>query len=530
MLTDKEIDDAVEKLAEFRARSAEEDFLQRYADLLISYRQLKSDFEEEKHTRERYKQLARTQERSPFVLVVIDGDGYIFNDRFLHQGADGGSQAAQHLNHVVKQSLREKGLDNCDVMIRIYANLANLSRTLSKNGLATADKRSLSPFVANFNRSYGLTDFVDAGELKENADFKIRGLLGIYAENAQCKHIYVAACHDVGYLSDLTRFRGDRSRVTLIRSPGLLFHSRFLGLDLGIEEFPGVFRTVPLDAPTPYAKPNPTVNPTKSSHSAGPSTTGHTTYYQGNGSRESQKACQFYQSGKCRYGVDCKNAHIDNRTSTSAYSTRTLFSSQIDDDHNSEVTNGFSRARTSATASIYESDGSPPNLTPARMDLADQLPKKRDIPDGYIAVTDTLQRLDACMPHPSQAASARLRELSSNRRFCNSKQLTGFCPNENCNFEHDPLPEELLPALEWLSRSLPCPQRRNCKVQSCVLGHICQNMDCQYRGHKSKCKLPVQAHTDLVFDHYEPDPSYVDLIDTTNSTNSPARYAQTLDI
>ncbi|KAI1165386.1 hypothetical protein F5B18DRAFT_669467 [Nemania serpens] len=526
MLTDREIDDAAKKLAEFRARSAEEDFLKRYADLLISYRQLKSDLEEEKLTRERYKQLARTQERSPFALVVVDGDGYIFNDRFLHQGADGGSQAAHHLNHVVKQSLREKSLDNCDIMIRVYANLANLSRTLNRNGLATADKRSLSPFVANFNRSYGLADFIDAGELKENADFKIRALIGLYAENAQCKHIFIAACHDVGYLSELTRFRGDRSRVTLIRSPGLLFHNRFFGLDLGIEEFPGVFRTVPLDAPTFSAKPNAGASPMKSLHSAGPSTTGHTTY-QGNGSRESQKTCQFYQTGKCRFGVDCKNAHIDNRTPMPAYSARTPFSPQINnhDDHNTDITSGFSRVRTSATASVYESDGSSPNVTPVRMDLADQLPKKRDIPDGHIAVNNTLQRLDAYMPPPSPAASARLRELSSNKKFCNSKQLTGFCPNENCSFEHDPLPEELLPALEWLSWSLPCAQRRGCKVQSCVLGHICQNMECQYRGGKSKCKLPVQAHTDLVFDRYEPDPSYVDLVNTTNSTNSPAsRY------
>ncbi|KAJ8113075.1 hypothetical protein ONZ43_g5235 [Nemania bipapillata] len=331
MLTDQEIEDAAKKLADFRARSAEEDFLQRYADLLTRYQQLKSDFEEEKLTRERYKQLARNQERNPFVLVLVDGDGYIFKDEFLHKGADGGLQAAQHLYNVVKNSLRGKGLENCDVMIRVYANLASLSRTLSKNGLATADKRSLSPFVANFNRSFGLVDFVDAGELKENADFKIRALLGLYAENAQCKHIYLAACHDVGYLSELTRFRGDRSRITLIRSSGLLFHPRFAGLDLDIEELPGVFRTVPLDAPNSSTKPNLGADLLKSNPPAGPSAT-----YQGINSWDSQKICQFYQSGKCRFGGDCKNAHIDTRTAKPLVSPQTS-------NYNNEIMGGPGR-------------------------------------------------------------------------------------------------------------------------------------------------------------------------------------------
>ncbi|KAJ8131384.1 hypothetical protein O1611_g2242 [Lasiodiplodia mahajangana] len=515
MLTDREIEDAAKKLAEFRAKSAEEDFLQRYADLLTSYRQLKSDFEEEKLTRERYKQLARNQERNPFVLVIVDGDGYIFKDEFLHKGADGGSQAAQHLYKVVKTSLRGKGLDNCEVMIRVYANLANLSRTLSKNGLATADKRSLSPFVANFNRSYGLVDFVDAGELKENADFKIRALLGLYAENAQCKHIYFAACHDVGYLSELTRFRGDRNRVTLIRSSGLLFHTQFLKLDLGVEELPGVFRTVPLDAPTPYPKSSLNTD-LKSPPPSGPSATSNTTH-SGGGTWDSQKICQFYQSGKCRFGGDCKNAHVDARASKSfPYHTNNHGS------YDNEIASGPGRVKPSATASLYELDNTSPGGVSARSDPATQLPRKGDIPDGYVAVNKNLQRLDAYMLPPSPAATSKLRELSSATKFCNSKQLTNSCPNENCEYEHNPLPDELLPALEWLSRSLPCAKRGGCRTSSCVLGHICQNMECQYRGGKIKCKLPANAHTDLVPDQFVPDPNYIEPTNMSNATNSPA--------
>ncbi|KAI1426375.1 hypothetical protein F5Y12DRAFT_743079 [Xylaria sp. FL1777] len=524
LLTDREIDDAAEKLAAFRIRNAEEDFLQRYADLLTSYKQLKSDYEEEKVGRERYKQLARNQERNPFVLVIVDGDGYIFKDEFLHQNADGGSKAAQHLNNVLKKSLQGKGLEHCDVMVRIYANLTNLSRTLSKHGLATADKRSLSPFVANFNRSYGLMDFVDAGELKENADFKIRALLNLYAENLHCKHIYFAACHDVGYLSELTRFRGDRNRVTLIRSPGLAFHDQFLKLELGIEELPGVFRTVPLDGPVLHTKPNSSADLIKTTPPIGPSATGTT--YQATSSWEPQKVCQFYQAGKCRFGGDCKNAHIDPRISTPASFTKPLYPSQTGYQSNfdTEIMSNSGRVmKPSTTTSHYELDSvSSGPMSSLRNDLAYLLPKKGDVPDGYVAVNRQLHRLDAYMQPPTSAASARLKELSSIRKLCNNKQLTNSCPNENCEYEHNPIPEELRPALEWLSRSLPCMRKGACSVHSCVLGHICQNMECQYRGGKVKCKLPGRAHsTDFTVDHYLPDPGHNDSVDTDNATNSP---------
>ncbi|KAI0454434.1 hypothetical protein F5B21DRAFT_475372 [Xylaria acuta] len=508
ILTDKEIDDASKKLAAFRATSAEEDFLQRYADLLTSYQQLKSDFEEEKVNRERYKQLARNQERNPFVLVLVDGDGYIFKDEFLHMGADGGSRLAQYLNNVVKQSLRKKGLDNCDIMVRIYANLANLSRILSKHGLATPDKRSLSPFVANFNRSYGLMDFIDAGELKENADFKIRALLNLYAENAQCKHIYAALCHDVGYLGELTKFRGNRDRFTLIRSSGLLFHDQFLKLDLEIEELRGVFRTVPLEGLVLNTKPNSSADLVKTNPSAGSSAAADTVH-RGIGSRESQKICQYYPVGKCRFGRECINAHIDARLPASTNSTKPLYASQTGHYGNfdTDVASGSSRVKSPISSSPFKFDsGGEPS---------DQLPKKGEIPEGYVAVNRNSHRLDPYIPPPTSMASSRLRELSSVRKFCNSNQLTNSCTDENCRYEHKPLPEELLPALEWLSRSLPCSSRGSCRDQNCVQGHMCQNMDCHQRGGKTKCKLSVYAHGDLTLDHYAP----AKLDNTDNATN-----------
>ncbi|KAI1434949.1 hypothetical protein GGR50DRAFT_659433 [Xylaria sp. CBS 124048] len=514
MLTDKEIDDAARKLADFRTRSAEEDFLQQYADLLVSYKTLKSDYEEEKAGRERYKQLARNHEQNPFVLLLVDGDGYIFNDEYLRQGIDGGLRAAHHLNSAIRKSLQAKDLENCHVMVRVYANLANLSRTLAKNGLSTADKRSLSPFVASFNRSYGLMDFVDAGELKENADFKIRSLLDLYAENAQCKHIYFAACHDVGYLSDLTRFRGDRARVTLVRSQGLLFHDQFLRLDLGVEEFPGVFCTISPEAPIAHTKLNSAGELTQPTFSLGSSAIAYAAH-QSTSSLEHPKICRFYRTGECRYGTKCKNTHVDSKLSASAGLQKPLAGTPVSSRQghaSKEFLNGDDRSRLSENTSLFKLN-----------QPAYQLPKKDDIPDGHVAVNKSLHRLDAYIVPPSPGVFLRLREMSNIRKFCNSKQLANTCSNESCEYDHNPLPEELLPALEVLSRSKPCNKRGACRDPDCVHGHICQIMECHYRGGKIKCKLPETVHKiDLAVNQYLVDMSTTDTTNTNNATNSPA--------
>ena len=177
MRSEKEMEQAAAQLSDFRADSGRHqatlsEMLEKYTTLIEDYKRLRSDYEEERDSRERYKQMARGQERNPFVMVLIDGDGYIFDDGLISSGADGGQRAAHLLNQAVEDSLRSRGLDHCRVMVRIYANLSGLSKALSRSKLAGPEKRSLAPFVANFNRSNELFDFIDAGELKENADFK----------------------------------------------------------------------------------------------------------------------------------------------------------------------------------------------------------------------------------------------------------------------------------------------------------------------------------------------------------------------
>ncbi|KAI0016617.1 hypothetical protein F4780DRAFT_758443 [Xylariomycetidae sp. FL0641] len=507
MLSEKELEDAAHQLADFRHNNALSTILERYSDLLANYKRLKSDYEEEREGRERYKQLARGQERNPFVLVLVDGDGYIFDEEMVAAGAEGGSRAAQRLNEAIKSNLRKKGLEDCEIVIRVYANLVGLSKALSKAGLCGAEKRSLAPFVASFTRSYGLTDFVDAGELKENADFKLRAMLRMYAENAQCKHIYFAACHDVGYVSDLTPFRGNHDRVTLIKTSSVLFHSEYSKLGLGVDELPGVFRLTPLPTDSIHARKDSHAGTSKYAPTTAVTPSPIPSYQYGPAavSNEAQKPCSFYASGKCKYGKACKHSHAGPTKSTfppsitppsinhAALAQQMSRHLKIEDG----PMDGFGRLNSGQSPYGHENTAFQVQLP---FDPASQLPRKKDIPNGYVAINQSQQRLDAYIPTPSSAIMTRLRELSARRNFCNNKQLTDSCSNENCEYDHNPLPEELLPGLESLSRSMACPKRDRCRNAACVQGHICQNPDCKHRGGKAFCRIPNTLHlTDLRF-------------------------------
>lgn len=99
-----------------------------------------------KKAREKYIRLARGADRGgsaasngsvasgstrPFVVVLIDGDNYIFNDRLLHLDEEGSSRAAQELHNAIEKSLLTRGFADYDVFVRIYADFVSLSKRLS---------------------------------------------------------------------------------------------------------------------------------------------------------------------------------------------------------------------------------------------------------------------------------------------------------------------------------------------------------------------------------------------------------------
>lgn len=490
MLSDKDMEQAAGQLASFRTENGRHqitlnEMLEKYSTLIQDYNRLKSDYEEERDSRERYKQLARGQERNPFVLVLIDGDGYVFDDDLVSSGADGGQRAAHLLNRAVKDSLRNHGLDNCRVMVRIYANVSGLSKALSKVKLAGAEKRSLSPFIANFNRSNEMFDFVDAGEMKENADYKIRAMFRQFVENATCKHIYFAGCHDVGYISELMPYVGSRDRISLVRCTA--FHNEFSKLGMRIESFPGVFRLTPLDI-SMVASQQKTL-PTRSTEvPAAPGT-------------ENVTVCKFYSTGRCTYGASCRNLHVPSPQTSSKKSANGASLADIRDWRNvttNQSDGPFSLSNLAKKDNEFFMGGARATSDPpmhSSSDFCAALPRAEDVPPGDVLVNKKQHRLDTYMPQANQEEWTAFNARAARHKLCNNYHLIGECSKaSDCQYDHSPISPPIMKCLRLIARNLPCGRRGDCRIYACIQGHICQRPDCKHNGGKAYCRLPYTAH------------------------------------
>lgn len=60
-------------------------------------------------------------------------------------------------------------------MIRVYANIRGLCKTYAVKGVLP-NAAAFSDFVLGFNKAHPLCDFVDAGNQKEAADTKLKGM------------------------------------------------------------------------------------------------------------------------------------------------------------------------------------------------------------------------------------------------------------------------------------------------------------------------------------------------------------------
>ncbi|KAK0265287.1 hypothetical protein LTR91_004038 [Friedmanniomyces endolithicus] len=467
------------------------------SDQLKTFRQ--SDYEEARDSRERYKQIARKQERNPFVLVLLDGDNYVFEDDLVTDKIEGGQRAAQRLEDAVKRSLRHRGLEHCSVMVRIYADLVGLSKGLSRFKLAGPEKRSLTNFAVNFTRTNDLFDFVDAGDLEGTTNSKIRTLLRQTADNPQCKQIYFAGCHDTRYINELSPHSSHQDRITLVKHPEL--HPELNKLGMRIEEFPTVFRSTPLDGQSINHAIKDLVAPTSPHEDA------QSISQQALPTASASRVCRWFQLGNCRYGKTCKNLHIKETTNvqsklgvinasdvkiwrkTDHSSTPSPLPAASVAESSSDTTDGHRIANNSRTGSHPNSSS-----TSNRPSFATQLP--RNVPDGMIAVNAENHRLDKYV----DALADDRKELSNRTRtlkLCKNHHLQGYCPDsaEDCPYDHSYASPGVKLALQQFAHCLPCSRKGTCRRCDCWHGHVCQKPGCQYRGGNAKCSFPTSTHT-----------------------------------
>jgi hypothetical protein len=118
------------------------------------------------------------QSKNPFILVLIDGDGYLFEDDYLKNAESGGGDAAHRLLSAVQDCVRAAQLQGLSsdspIMINIYGNKRGLTGALLEAEIIT-HPRDLENFFCKFTQSHTHFQYIDCGPGKERADAKLRG-------------------------------------------------------------------------------------------------------------------------------------------------------------------------------------------------------------------------------------------------------------------------------------------------------------------------------------------------------------------
>ncbi|KAG9190991.1 hypothetical protein G6011_09079 [Alternaria panax] len=195
---------------------------------------------EKKHNR-----MLREMSDNPFVMVLIDGDGMIFSDKYLCEGEQGGRCAAFDLSAAVQEYVDNDCNDipyGVRIVCRIYANVRGLGDVLVRRG-AYQDSFEFEEFVRGFTRGKILFDFIDVGAGKDRADEKIIESCKLYGQDYHCRRILLGCSHDNGYARMLEEC-SDRLELVkkVILLEGIPFEKELVNLPYDTKKFPGIFR------------------------------------------------------------------------------------------------------------------------------------------------------------------------------------------------------------------------------------------------------------------------------------------------
>ncbi|KAF6222101.1 hypothetical protein HO133_001187 [Letharia lupina] len=282
------------KGAEHHKNALIEELLRRLDELTEDFHQEKLDHARESHfnrevqlqeiqLRDELRKYKALMDRDAFILVLIDGDGMIFDDRLVQIGEAGGREAAGLLWNAVMDHFQTDTDLPSDVKIvtRIYANLKGLGDVCKRSGILSTSS-AIEDFARGFTGSKQLFDFVDVGVGKDRADDKISGefqlrssarvahnspeIFKLHLYDSHCRRILFGCSHDNGYarlLEDVPD-KPIRDQITLLE--GVPFERELFQLKSTYRttRFEGLFRATKINVynqqyPQPPGLPPPQV-------------------------------------------------------------------------------------------------------------------------------------------------------------------------------------------------------------------------------------------------------------------------------
>jgi hypothetical protein len=115
-----------------------------------------------------------------------------FNEDLIHQGIEGGKQAANALRNSVLEHCSEL-TDEIEIMAKVCANITGLSKAMRRDG-SLDNPDDLRDFTLGFTQGKASFDFIDVGHGKERADSKIKGTNSLQWQiNADIYRMYALA-------------------------------------------------------------------------------------------------------------------------------------------------------------------------------------------------------------------------------------------------------------------------------------------------------------------------------------------------
>lgn len=148
--------------------------------------------------------------RQPFVLVLIDGDAYYFQDQYVSAGKKGGSNLAQDIRNEIGRLAEARADISKDtaIVVRMFMNKVNACSATTQR-LGEQLMRPFDACLTNASQSLSLFDVIDCGMGKERVDSKIHANFNLYVKNSDCQAILLGACSDNGFVRLLEPYVGN---------------------------------------------------------------------------------------------------------------------------------------------------------------------------------------------------------------------------------------------------------------------------------------------------------------------------------
>ncbi|KAF4813574.1 hypothetical protein CGCTS75_v013620 [Colletotrichum tropicale] len=369
--------------------------------------------------------------RNPYVLILIDGDGLLFQETYIKQGIEGGKQAAYALRSAVAEYVGSQS-GEVEIIAKVCANMSGLARAMRRDGCLDSESE-LKEFSLGFTQAKASFDFIDVGHGKERADSKIKEATRWHLRNYNCRQILLGISHDAGYapfLDEILQDADTRARVSLIEGFATVRELKNTNVHI-LDPLPSLFRNQKLvdrsgdrSAESTYFKPT-TTSPTLAVSSPASATTPSSSSWAG--------VTKASPPPKITTPLANKNVNIPIRTASQ-----------------------------------------PKPQTPTWN------PGERGI-DPPIPI--------------NQSALENIKKRTGAAKLCNNHYLRGPCAKgDECCFEHKYRPNaDEINAIAHLTRLNPCTSGQECDVENCIYGHHCPSVVGNTCAHPF-CKFRITDH------------------------------------